>query len=53
VPEINRPAYLRERATDFRRLAKAHGTAGSHQISAKLTEVATDLEAQAAALEKS
>jgi hypothetical protein len=37
---------------NFRRLAREHGAAGSHQISTKLTEVATDLEAQAVQLDK-
>jgi hypothetical protein len=50
MPQIKRAAYLRERAVDFRRLAENHGKAGNHQISAKMTEVAADLEAQAAEL---
>jgi hypothetical protein len=53
VPDTNRAAYLRERAATFRRLAKEHGEAGSLQISAKMTEVATDFEAQAAKLDTS
>jgi hypothetical protein len=52
VPETITAAYLRERAANFRRLAKEHGAAGSVQISAKMSEVALDLEAQAVALDQ-
>jgi hypothetical protein len=52
VPKTARAAYLRERAATFRRLAKEHSAAGSLQISAKMTEVAADFEAQAAALDR-
>jgi hypothetical protein len=50
MPQITRAAYLRERAVNFRRLAEDHGKAGNHQISAKMTEVAADFEAQATEL---
>jgi hypothetical protein len=52
VPKAIKAAYLRERAANFRRLAKAHIEAGSLQISAKMTEVAVDFEAQAIALDR-
>jgi hypothetical protein len=52
VPKTIKAAYLRERAANFRRLAKAHVEAGSLQISAKMTEVAVDFEAQAVALDR-
>jgi hypothetical protein len=53
VPDITATAtYLRERAAIFRKLAKEHIEAGSLQISAKMTEVAADFEAQAAAMDK-
>jgi len=54
VPNTNKAAnasYLRESAVNFRRLAEDHGKAGNHQISAKMTEVATDFEVRAAELE--
>ena len=52
MPKAIEAAYLRERAANFRRLAKAHIEAGSLQISAKMTEVAVDFEAQAIALDR-
>jgi hypothetical protein len=51
VPEINDAAHLRERAVNFRRLAKDYDEAGQHPVSDKLTEVAVDFDAQAAKLE--
>jgi hypothetical protein len=45
--------YLRERAAAFRKMAEEHIKVGSLQISAKMTEVAADFEAQAAAIDKS
>jgi hypothetical protein len=50
MPQTQRAAYLRERAASFRRLAEDHGKAGNLQMSAKMTEVAADFEAQAANL---
>jgi cytochrome c556 len=47
MPQTTRAAYLREKATNFRRLAENHGNAGNHQISDKLNEVAADFEGQA------
>jgi hypothetical protein len=47
MPQTKRAAYLREKATNFRRLAGEHGNAGNHQISAKMNEVAADFEGQA------
>jgi hypothetical protein len=40
--------YLREKASQFRQLAKTYKT----EVSAKLNEIAQDLEARADALEK-
>jgi hypothetical protein len=51
VPEINNAAHLRERAVNFRRLAKNYDEAGQRPVSDKLTEVAVDFDAQAAKLE--
>jgi hypothetical protein len=51
VPEINNAAHLRERAVNFRRLAKDYDEAGQRPVSDKLTEVAGDFDAQAAQLE--
>jgi hypothetical protein len=48
VPGASNAARLLESAANFRRLAEEHGKAGNHQISAKMTEVAVDFEAQAA-----
>jgi hypothetical protein len=50
MPQIQRATRLRESAANFRRLAEDHAKAGNHQISAKMTEVATDFDAQAAEL---
>jgi hypothetical protein len=50
MPQTERAAYLREKATNFRRLAEDHGNAGNHQISAKMNEVAADFEGQATKL---
>ena len=50
MPQTTKAAYLREKATNFRRLAEGHGNAGNHPISDKLNEVAADFEAQAAKL---
>jgi hypothetical protein len=47
MPQTKRAAYLREKATDFRRLAGEHDEAGNHPISDKLIEVAVDFEGQA------
>ena len=52
MTETNKPAYLRGRAAEFRRLAKEHAEAGQNMISDKLLEAATDLEAQAIEIEK-
>jgi hypothetical protein len=51
VPEINNAAHLRERAINFRRLAKDYDEAGQHPVSDELTEVAVDFDPQAAKLE--
>jgi hypothetical protein len=51
VPEINNAAHLRERAVNFRRLAKDYDEAGQRPVSDKLTEVAVDFDAQAARIE--
>jgi hypothetical protein len=51
MPQLKRAAYLRERAANFHRLAKDYDEAGNHPVCAKLTQVAADLQAQAAALE--
>jgi hypothetical protein len=51
VPEISSAAHLRERAVNFRRLAKDYDEAGQRPVSDKLTEVAVDFDAQAAKLE--
>jgi hypothetical protein len=51
VPQINRAAYLRERAVNLRRLAKDYDEAGQRPVSDKLMEVAVDFDAQAATLE--
>jgi hypothetical protein len=51
VPEINNAAHLRERAVNFRRLAKDYDEAGQRPVSDKLTEVAVDFDAQAAKLD--
>ena len=50
MPQTKRAAYLREKATSFRRVAGEHIEAGNPQISDKLIEVAADFEAQAAKL---
>ena len=52
MTETNRPAYLRGRAAEFRRLAKEHAAVGHNMISDKLLEVAADLESQAIEIEK-
>jgi hypothetical protein len=51
VPKISNAAHLRERAVNFRRLAKDYDEAGQRPVSDKLTEVAVDFDAQAAKLE--
>jgi hypothetical protein len=50
MPHATKAEYLREKATNFRRLAEGHGNAGNRPISDKLNEVAADFEAQAAKL---
>jgi hypothetical protein len=50
MPQTKRAADLREKATNFRRLAGEHSEAGNPQISDKLIEVAADFEGQAAKL---
>jgi hypothetical protein len=47
MPQTKRAAYLREKATNFRRLAGEHDEAGNRPISDKLIEVAVDFEGQA------
>jgi len=44
-------AYLREKAAQLRRLSAEHEAAGNAPIARKLAEVASELEARAAALE--
>ena len=44
--------YLREMAAHLRRLARDYAVADHHLIAAKLTEVAAEFEAKAAALER-
>jgi hypothetical protein len=51
VPEINNATHLRERAVNFRRLAKDYDEPGQYPVSGKLTEVAVDFDAPAAKLE--
>jgi CheY-like chemotaxis protein len=51
MPEANTATYLRDNAANFRRLAKEQNEAGHYPIFAKLTEVASDLEAEAADLD--
>jgi hypothetical protein len=50
MPQTKEAAYLREKATNFRRLAGEHSEAGNPQVSDKLIEVAADFEGQAAKL---
>jgi hypothetical protein len=50
MPQTKRAAYLREKATNFRRLAGEHREAGNPQISNKLVAVAADFKGQAAKL---
>ena len=52
MPRANGAAYLRDRSANFRRLAKDYDEAGQYPVWTKLMEVAVDLEAQAAALER-
>jgi hypothetical protein len=49
--EANKATYLRDHAANFRRLAKENNEAGHYQIFAKLNEVASDLEVEAADLD--
>jgi hypothetical protein len=49
--EANKATHLRHYAVGFRRLAKENNEAGQYQIFAKLNQVASDLEAEAANLE--
>jgi hypothetical protein len=51
MPEANTATYLRDNAANFRRLAKEQNESGHYPIFAKLTEVASDLEAEAADLD--
>jgi hypothetical protein len=46
--EANKATHLRDYAVSFRRLAKENNEAGQYQTFAKLNEVASDLEAEAA-----
>lgn len=51
MPAIDEATYLRGKAANFRRLATNHSELGNHLVSGNLTEVANDLEANAAQLE--
>jgi hypothetical protein len=51
MPEANKVTYLRDNAANFRRLAKENNEAGHYPIFVKLSEVASDLEAEAADLD--
>jgi hypothetical protein len=51
MSQANTATYLRDNAANFRRLAKEQNEAGHYAIFAKLTEVASGLEAEAADLD--